>query len=65
MRKCFRKDAFDVCKARICSDHFLDSDYDPAFLIKASLMPDVKPSLKTGAIPTQKLSASKSYEYVI
>lgn len=57
-QRCGRKGKFNVKNARICSEHFLDSDYDPSFRVKASLMPNVKPWLKEDAIPSQKLSSS-------
>ena len=49
-------------QARVCSEHFLESDYDPAYITRRSLMPGVivKPWLRKGAVPTQKLRASIS-----
>ena len=65
IRSCFRQDAFNVATARICSEHFLESDYDPAFFTRASIMPNVKPWLKEGAIPSQKLRPRIVPKYVL
>ncbi|XP_037088281.1 uncharacterized protein LOC119108843 [Pollicipes pollicipes] len=42
----------------ICSSHFSQADYDPSYLVKRTLMPDVKPRLKEGAIPSLYLPSS-------
>ncbi|KAF0308512.1 Transposable element P transposase [Amphibalanus amphitrite] len=60
VHRCSRQDPINVLQARICSDHFLDSDYDPSYLVKASLMPGVSPCLKTDAVPTQNLRSAGS-----
>ncbi len=48
--KCFRKDQFNPKNARICSQHFLPTDY---FLVGNST------KLKSNAIPSINISNSK------
>lgn len=52
---CARKDSFNPDSSAICSLHFTNDDYDPSYLVKKSLMCDVKPWLKPDAIPSHNI----------
>lgn len=66
LHRCSRQDSFPWETARMCSEHFLESDYDPSYLVKSSLMPGVHPWLKADAVPSQKLTiVPSSSEWVM
>ena len=62
IHKCARQDKFDPTMTRVCSQHFMSSDYDQSYLMKQSLMPNsddkLKPRLKPDADPTLNLPTS-------
>ena len=60
----FEAGSYKCVAGKDLPDHFLDSDYDPSYLVKASLMPGVSPCLKTDAVPTQNLRSAGSSGYV-
>lgn len=55
VHKCARQDVWNPDTASICSLHFTSEDYDPSYLVKRSLMPNAKPSLKPGVVPSQNI----------
>ena len=60
VHRCYRQDQFNVKNAVVCSEHFVETDYDPSYLVKRTLMPNVKPSLKPDAIPSRNLPSASS-----
>ena len=57
---CKRADNFNPEKARICSEHFREEDYDESYLLQRKLCPDsvLRPLLKKDAIPTLKIPSA-------
>ena len=55
VHRCARKDVLNPDTAAVCSLHFTSDDYDPSYLVKRSLMPNVKPLLKPKAVPSQNI----------
>ena len=43
VHRCARLDTFNPDTAAVCSRHFLDEDYDPAYYVKKSLMTGIRP----------------------
>ena len=58
--KCKRGDTFDPNTERICSDHFVDNDFEPSYLSRLSLGFRVRPSLKRDAVPSSHLPSKHS-----
>ena len=57
LQKCGRADELNLDNAAICSKHFSEDDYDPSYLVKKALLPNVLPRLKSDAIPSLNLTA--------
>lgn len=55
VHRCARQDFIYTKTASVCSLHFTVEDYDPSYLVKRNLMPNVKPRLKPDAIPSQNI----------
>ena len=64
LHRCGRKDEFNLDSTAVCSKHFLPTDYDPSYLVKRTLLPDTRPRLRSGAVPSQNLLTSIS-RYVV
>ena len=60
LHKCARGDKLNLDNTAVCSKHFLAADYDPSYLVKRTLFPDMKPKLISGAVPSQNLPTSIS-----
>ena len=57
---CKRADNFDPGRAKICSGHFREEDYDESYMLQRKLFPNVVllPCLKKDAIPSLKIPSA-------